>query len=343
MIRRWSFQIHLWTGLVTGLYLVLMSVTGSAIVFRGEIGRLLTPMPRIVPSGSRRTRQQLVADAEGALPLWTVTELIVSNDPAQPAEIRMRRGQRRVDKIFDPYTGELMGERVPREPRSIEALANLHDNLLAGARGRFMNGLGAIGLTVLCVTGAIVWWPRGPRGTWGQHPAAWRRSLFIATNGTWRQTAWSAHSAVGFWMSSLLLMWAVSGLYLAFPTAFDAIGIGLDRLDTESRLSATMYQWLGWLSDAHFGRFAGNGIKTLWVVLGLAPAFLFATGLFVWWTRLKTSDRGASGPSSTVRRRRGAVAHDACLHPDTSTRDGSLRRSDRGRLRRRRAPGHPAS
>jgi len=66
VIRRWSFQIHLWTGLVTGLYLVLMSVTGSAIVFRGEIGRLLTPMPRIVPSGSRRTRQQLVADAEGA-------------------------------------------------------------------------------------------------------------------------------------------------------------------------------------------------------------------------------------------------------------------------------------
>ena len=67
MIRRWSFQIHLWTGLVTGLYLALMSVTGSAIVFRGEIGRLLTPMPRIVPSGSRRTCQQLIANADPPL------------------------------------------------------------------------------------------------------------------------------------------------------------------------------------------------------------------------------------------------------------------------------------
>jgi uncharacterized iron-regulated membrane protein len=266
----------------------LMSVTGSAMVFRGEIGRLLTPVPRVVPSGSRRSREQLVADAERALPQWTVTELTPSDDPAQPTEIRMRRGQRRVDKIFNPYTGELMGERVPREPRSVEGLANLHDNLLAGARGRFANGLGALVLMVLCVTGAIVWWPRGPRGNGS---AAWRRRLFVVTDGSWRQTSWSIHSAVGFWMSPLLFMWGLSGAYLAFPTAFDAIGNGLDRFDQEGRLSATMYKWLGGISDAHFGRFAGTGIKALWVVLGLAPAFLFATGVFVWWTRVKASPR----------------------------------------------------
>jgi sulfite reductase (NADPH) flavoprotein alpha-component len=282
VIRRWSVQIHLWTGLITGVYMVLMSVTGSAVVFRGEIGRLLTPMPHVAPSGSRRTRQQLTADAERALPQWTVTDITVSDDPAQPVEIRMRRGQRRVDKIFNPYTGELMGERIPREPRAIEALADLHDNLLAGARGRFANGIGAITLTILCVTGAFIWWPRS---------AAWRRSLFVTTDGTWRQMAWSAHSAVGFWMLLLLLIWALSGIYLAFPTAFDAAGDVLDRVDSEGRLSGGMYRLLGWMSDAHFGRFAGNGTKVLWVVLGFAPAFLFASGVFIWWTRVKTNSR----------------------------------------------------
>ena len=282
MIRRWSFQIHLWTGLLTGAYIVLMSVTGSAIVFRGEIGRLLTPMPRVVPAGSRRTREQLTADAERALPEWRVTEMTVSEDRTTPAEVRLRRGPRRVDKIFNPYTGELMGERVPREPRAIEALANLHDNLLAGARGRFANGVGAVALTVLCVTGALVWWPWGHRSG-----AAWRQRLLVTTNGTWRQTAWSAHSAVGFWMFSVLLMWALSGIYLAFPTALDGIGDLLDRLDAGRRLSPAMYRWLGWMSDAHFGRFAGNGTKVLWVGLGLAPVFLFATGAFVWWTRVR--------------------------------------------------------
>ena len=31
---------------------------------------------------------------------------------------------------------------------------------------------------------------------------------------------WDLHSAVGFWTVSLVMMWAVTGVYFAFPTAF---------------------------------------------------------------------------------------------------------------------------
>jgi uncharacterized iron-regulated membrane protein len=288
-MRRVCFRIHLWTGLLSGAYMVLMSVTGSAIVFRGELGRWLTPVPRVVPAGRRRTRDELVADAERALPQWSVTELTVPGDPTEPAEIRLRRGQRRVDKIFNPYSGDLIGERVPREPRSIERLADLHDNLLAGPRGRFANGVGALALTVLCITGAVVWWPRAGA------PGALKRRLTMRRGRTWRRTAWSLHTAVGFWMLALLSIWAVSGVYLALPTAFDCVSDVLDRLDADGRLSMTMYRALGWMSDAHFGRFAGNGIKILWVVLGLTPALLFMTGAYLWWTRAVKGDAHHAG------------------------------------------------
>ena len=76
---------------------------------------------------------------------------------------------------------------------------------------------------------------------------------------------------------------------LAFPTALDGIGDLLERLDSGRRLSPAMYRLPGWMSDAHFGRFAGNGTEVSWVVLGLAPVFLFATGAFVWWTRVRTN------------------------------------------------------
>jgi uncharacterized iron-regulated membrane protein len=276
-MRRFCFRIHLWTGLLSGAYMVLMSVTGSALVFRGELGRWLTPVPRVVPASQRRTRDELVADAERALPQWTVTEVTLPADPTEPAEIRMRWGQRRVDKLFNPYSGELIGERVPREPRPVERLADLHDNLLAGPNGRFANGIGALALTVLCVTGAVVWWPRA-----GALGAAMRRRMTVSQGRTWRRTAWSVHSAVGFWMLALLLMWAASGVYLALPTAFDRVSDALNRLDADGRLSMAMYRALGWMSDAHFGRFAGNGTKTLWVVVGLTPALLFMTGAFLW-------------------------------------------------------------
>lgn len=36
-VRKALFQVHRWTGIGAGLYVLLTSVTGSAIVFRNEI------------------------------------------------------------------------------------------------------------------------------------------------------------------------------------------------------------------------------------------------------------------------------------------------------------------
>ena len=37
MLRRVLFQLHLWTGIGVGLYVVLISLTGSIVVFRREV------------------------------------------------------------------------------------------------------------------------------------------------------------------------------------------------------------------------------------------------------------------------------------------------------------------
>ena len=45
-LRRASFQIHLWIGLALGLYIVMLSVTGSVLVYRNELDRFFaTPRP----------------------------------------------------------------------------------------------------------------------------------------------------------------------------------------------------------------------------------------------------------------------------------------------------------
>ena len=36
-------------------------------------------------------------------------------------------------------------------------LVNLQSNLLAGSIGRLVNGIGGVSLTLLCLTGAIIW------------------------------------------------------------------------------------------------------------------------------------------------------------------------------------------
>jgi len=67
------FQIHLWVGAGVGFYIVLMSITGSLIVYRNDL------------------------------------------------------------------------EKTPSLVSSVEWIVDLHENLLFGTNGRFVNGIGAIG------------------------------------------------------------------------------------------------------------------------------------------------------------------------------------------------------
>src|SRR5882724_629623 len=44
-IRRLNFQVHLWVGIILGLYMLMMGVTGSILVFSVELENLAGTKP----------------------------------------------------------------------------------------------------------------------------------------------------------------------------------------------------------------------------------------------------------------------------------------------------------
>src|SRR5450631_4194359 len=44
-LRKALFQVHLWTGIGVGLYILLISLTGSVLVYRNELFTAATPRP----------------------------------------------------------------------------------------------------------------------------------------------------------------------------------------------------------------------------------------------------------------------------------------------------------
>jgi uncharacterized iron-regulated membrane protein len=190
--RRIIFQVHLWLGMVASLYILVMSVSGSMIVYRNELERL--------------------------------------------------------------------GGSESRVTRVVEWLVDLHENLLLGTAGRRVNGICAIVLTLLCLTGAVLWWPGITH---------WRRSLSVNWRSSFARINWDLHSALGFWCFLFVTVWGISGAYFSFPQLFNALA-DLALL---------------WLSNLHFGRFGWFG-EALWTVLGFVPAVLSFTGVFMCCHRL---------------------------------------------------------
>jgi len=316
-VRKAVFQIHLWTGIALGLYVIAVSVSGSAIVFRNDIYKSASVGPKLVAiSGPRLTKDQLKLKVRQRWPKYSVTYVWESKRPNEATEVWMEKdGQRHartVGRLFDPFTGEDLGPSRPWIIGAIAWMSDLHTNLLAGKTGRAVNGVASIFVTLISMTGLVLWWPGTGRI---------KRSLKIDFRANWKRFNWDLHSVVGLWMFAFVFIWGVTGVYLVFPLPFQRAVNVISPLKVytplDSKLESVPPQvdivrvadssvpaqparrrrrqpprgsngdvFLRWFYYLHFGNFADWGVKTLWVVLGLAPPFLFVTGAIMWWNRV---------------------------------------------------------
>ena len=292
-LRRALFQVHLWSGIGIGLYILMVSVTGSVLVYRNELYVAATPEPIIsAGSGPRLTDEQLKEAAIRVYPGYRVVSLGRARNLDQAADVWLRRGDEVKKRLFDPRTGNDLGESVPLGIRLVSSLLDLHDNLLAGPTGRKVNGVGALALLALAATGLVIWWP-GIK--------TWRRSLTLHRGVGWKRLTWDLHSMIGFWSLGFILVFAVSGAYLGIPEPLQDLADRLEPLTPANAGARIGDRLIYWLAIVHFGRINGIGIpcsgpglcdqttKAIWAVFGLAPAAMFLTGAIMWWNRVLRS------------------------------------------------------
>ena len=302
-LRRAIFQIHLWSGIGLGVYMFVICLTGSVLVYRNELYTAFSPQPVIVAgSGVAMAVDELRSAAQNGYPGYEVREVRPGETANHAVEISLVRADERKRRLFDPFTGEDLGDPLPLGYRVTAWLLDLHDNLLGGPTGRKVNGIGACFLIVLSITGAVIWWPGIPR---------WRRSLTVNLRADWKRLNWSLHSTFGFWCWPFVLMWGITGAYLSFPALFSAIVDFVEPFDDLNPVERIGDRVLYWLAFLHFGRLGGRGIpgcgrglcdsttKAVWALIGLVPPVLFVTGGLMWWNRILRRPSNHPVPSAS--------------------------------------------
>jgi uncharacterized iron-regulated membrane protein len=272
--RRLVVQLHLWIGLALGVYIVVLSVSGSASVLRPDVHRWF--IPRSVPmEGPRLTGDALQDAVRGAYPQYEVTNVFERRRPDTPVMVTLQLDGATVERLFDPYAARDLGLAYPPITEAIEWVVDLHDNLLTGTTGRTVNGVGALLFLALAITGAIVWWPGIGRLGHSMMPGKPAKSARFARR---------LHNTLGIWTFALIFIWAITAVYFSFPDSFEwTIDYFDDELTDAERPGD---EFVRTLVNLHFGRSWGMAGKLAWVVLGLVPAVLFVTGCITWWARV---------------------------------------------------------
>jgi len=209
--RRLNFELHLWAGIILSLYMILIGITGSLLVFRVELEAAsgLKPwhgMRAVEPFADISTVVQNVTEAYPRSRIISVSTP-TDADPIFVALVQsggMEMAQFGV--AADPKTGKVLGQ-IPRRDSWIDFIQRLHVNLLFGRTGRQANGVAAGFLMLLNITGLVIWWP-GLK--------TWKRALTVDVRRNWRRINFDLHRAIGFWTIAIVSLWAISAIYFAW-------------------------------------------------------------------------------------------------------------------------------
>jgi uncharacterized iron-regulated membrane protein len=198
-IWRW----HFYAGLLVLPFILILSVTGAAYLFKPQIDRWEergfhggTVEAAVSPNSQLLAAMRAFPDAQ-----FHSYRLPENPGDAAMLHLAMADGKSMRDVFVSPQ-GKVLGSLDP-EARIAPTLAHIHGSLMIGKLGDWLVELAASWAIVMIVTGLYLWWPDGT----GLAGVLWPR-LGLGKRAFWRDL----HAVTGFWISGLALLLLLTGL-----------------------------------------------------------------------------------------------------------------------------------
>src|SRR5215467_5635755 len=130
-VKRVVRTLHLWIGIALCLPMILIGLSGSALLAQREI--LWLSAPPVSGTGSTRPLSEVVATAEAAMPDFKANWLELPRGSDRPVGVQFivaNRPQRTVEVLVDPKTLNVLGSsEVIRRGPVMTFITNIHEFL----------------------------------------------------------------------------------------------------------------------------------------------------------------------------------------------------------------------
>lgn len=199
--RRWRPLLrlcHAWTGLAVSLLLAAMAASGTILLFKDDLRTLSLGTATVAPSDDPEI-------------LGGIANAAVHQFGAELRSIRFASADMPAHEAKLADGGAYLGSdgravRLWHGERPLDLLVEFHHKLFLAETGRTLLGVVAVILTVMIVSGFILWWPM--RRTWRARvwPDSGRRKALIAV-----------HRDIGAMLSPILSVTALTGIVISWP------------------------------------------------------------------------------------------------------------------------------
>jgi uncharacterized iron-regulated membrane protein len=201
-MRRLLRSVHAWAGLALALLVAVMALSGTLLVFKADYLRAVFPAANHAVATDSASLGHVVDAAARQFP-GEIRSLAFGTPELGLHQVRLLDG----GGAYLDSAGRLVDHWSARG-RPEAWLFDLHQTLLAGDTGHTVAGVLALTMTLMTVTGVIVWWP-GARSFRGRlWPASLRRRALVAH-----------HRDLGVAVALPVMIAALTGAAMVFPDA----------------------------------------------------------------------------------------------------------------------------
>jgi uncharacterized iron-regulated membrane protein len=225
-VRRPLVLWHRWFGLLGGVWLFLIAMTGSVLVFHKEIDHALNPDWFAASTKHAQPADAIVGAALAGRPDYAPSYVELPNAPGEVATVWLAR---RADAptvddaplwevMVDPGTAAVLGARdhnaLGLGRRDIMPfLYAFHYSLHGGDWVRWLFGLLALAWILDHGASVVLALPNARR---------WRDALRVRRGVAGHKRVFDLHRAIGLWLLPVTLTLAVSGVYFNLHESFKA-------------------------------------------------------------------------------------------------------------------------
>lgn len=225
-LRRFVFRVHLWTAVSSGLFFVVLAVSGSLLGFQEQIDRALHfRLYDVMPAPQYLPLSEILSSVRKAFPSDDVVAVTMPVSPRDAWSIALPSGIASID----PYTGKVLGLRQ-RGTALVGVISQIHVSLACGHIGRTAVRWIDFAALVLLLSGIQLWWPVRRIGI--------RRRLASGRQASATRRFWGdVHNSAGALSFVILMILVATGAVLSCEGSVARL---LDRLSQRDGRSAAV-------------------------------------------------------------------------------------------------------
>lgn len=228
--RKFFNDVHLWLGLISGIVIIAVCLSGTIYTYNTEIQEWAAPhlhKVEVPQNGSRIPAETVIANIK-ELTQANVTAIAISHDPARTYQVTVRKegdnSRSGTSYYVNPYTGDITGTSLEKTATAdfMRSMFSLHRWLLLDrieepligelpnrTLGSYITGAATILFTLGVITGMVIWVP--------QKVKSWKQGLKIKWDANWKRVNHDLHNTLAFYSLIILFVMGITGPQWSFP------------------------------------------------------------------------------------------------------------------------------